>query len=263
MKQCPICKKDFAGRNKFCSLIECRKISRRHLDETKAKISKNRKKYLQENPEKHPWKRHDRFKSVPCELVKKFLRTKGLNFVEEWAPLEDRFFSVDIAFPDIKLAIEINGNQHYNRDGTLTAYYQERHDLIESCGWIVLELHYSIVYNLEKLEAILDIKEQPDYTEYFKQKELRKSRKTISMPRGQKVLLKTNEKWEPFKQLVIDSDIDFSKFGWVKKVAKLIGIKDQKVNSWMKRYLPDFYEVKCFKRNASVSQRSSKPSLIE
>ena len=65
-------------------------------------------------------------------------------------------FSIDIAFPDIKFGIEVNGNQHYNSDGTLKPYYKERHDLIEKSGWILLELHYSSCYIddiLEKEEA--------------------------------------------------------------------------------------------------------------
>ena len=53
----------------------------------------------------------------------------------------DNASNIDIAFPDIKLGIEINGNQHYNSDGTLKDYYQERHNLIEEAGWKLLEVH--------------------------------------------------------------------------------------------------------------------------
>ena len=48
---------------------------------------------------------------------------------------------------------------------------------------------------------------------------------------------------------VKNSNIDFSKFGWVSKVAKLIGKKPQKVGEWMKKYLSEIYDQKCFKRN--------------
>lgn len=44
-----------------------------------------------------------------------------------------------------------------------------------------------------------------------------------------------------------NSDINFNKFGWVSKAAKVIGIKDQVVNRWLKRIDPEFYD-KCFKR---------------
>jgi hypothetical protein len=48
-------------------------------------------------------------------------------------------------------------------------------------------------------------------------------------------------------EIIKNSDIDFSKYGWVKEVSTLTGIKEQKVGKLMKKYLPDFYN-KCFKR---------------
>ena len=114
-----------------------------HTDESKKKLSEARIKFLKENPEKHPWKRHDKFVSVPCENVKKFLNRLSIPFQEEFQPLADRMYSIDIAFPNLKIAVEINGNQHYNADGTLKPYYQERHDLLVAAGWTVIEIHYS------------------------------------------------------------------------------------------------------------------------
>ena len=150
--------------------------------ETKNKISEKRRLYLKNNPDKHPWRKNNKFKSVPCERVKQFLLDKKILFVEEWQPLENKMYSIDIAFPDIKLGIEINGNQHYNIDGSLKEYYQKRHNEITESGWTLLELHYSIAWNLEEIEKLLELKHQPDYTEYFeikKQKEL--SKRIISL----------------------------------------------------------------------------------
>lgn len=48
---------------------------------------------------------------------------------------------------------------------------------------------------------------------------------------------------------IINSDIDFSKYGWVKKVSELIEIPIQKVNGWMKKYMREFYDNECFKRS--------------
>jgi hypothetical protein len=47
---------------------------------------------------------------------------------------------------------------------------------------------------------------------------------------------------------ITNSEIDFTKFGWVGKVAELINRKPQKVNYLMKKYMNEFYETKCFKR---------------
>jgi len=248
-KKCPRCNKIFSHkRNKYCS-AECSKVI---PDERRKRISDKRKRYLLENKELHPWKRKEKFKSIPCERVKEFLNNRGIKFVEEWNPVEDRNYSIDIAFPDIKLGIEINGNQHYANDGKLNEYYQIRHDIITAAGWTLLELHYSIAFNLEKLLSIIEIKEQPDYTEFFRIVEEKRNTKLLNLPkdRGVKIREKRDAKWESYKDKVINSNINFGKFGWVNEVAKILDISPQKVNEWMKRYLPEFYENYCFKRKS-------------
>lgn len=60
--------------------------------------------------------------------------------------------------------------------------------------------------------------------------------------------------------LVENADIDFSKFGWVVRVAPIIKKSHQKVKSWMKQFMPDFYENECFKkikRTAGVEPATS------
>jgi hypothetical protein len=53
---------------------------------------------------------------------------------------------------------------------------------------------------------------------------------------------------QKYINLVLNSDIDFSKFGWVNKVSKIINQKPNKVNKWIKNIMPEFYKEKCFKR---------------
>lgn len=52
----------------------------------------------------------------------------------------------------------------------------------------------------------------------------------------------------PLIDKILNSGIDFSKFGWVGKVSIILNKKPQKVNQWMKKYMPEFYENNCFKR---------------
>lgn len=66
------------------------------------------------------------------------------------------------------------------------------------------------------------------------------------------IKIKNDTKWEPYKELVLKSDIDFSKFGWVGKVSKILGITPQKVNNWMKRNMNTFYEENCYKRKNNI-----------
>ena len=147
----------------------------RMTPEVKQRISIKMKAWYAANPDSHPWKqkgRKYRF-SAPCEKLKEYLRSKGIEFVEEFPPnVEGRNFSLDIALPEKKIAIEVNGTQHYNKDGTLKPYYQERHDILERNGWTVYELFYSVCYQLKKLESMIpqmlsgDKKMEFDYRTY-------------------------------------------------------------------------------------------------
>lgn len=128
-----------------------------HTDESKAILRKKRIEYLESNTDKHPWKKNSKFISEPCEFLKKKLREAGLDFVEEYQPLAKRFFALDISFPDKKIGIEVNGNQHYNPDKTLKKYYRERHDLIVESGWTLIELPYIEVYRDEKVNEIMKV----------------------------------------------------------------------------------------------------------
>jgi len=137
-----------------------REIRVRLSEEVKSHLSEVRKKWLKDNPERHPWRSKEKFKSVPCNVLKDILIKEGLSFVSEYIPLQERSFSLDIAFPDKKIAIEVNGNQHYEADGRLKPYYQERHNLIESSGWKLIELHYSTVYNNDLIQKLIfDLKQ--------------------------------------------------------------------------------------------------------
>ncbi len=49
-------------------------------------------------------------------------------------------------------------------------------------------------------------------------------------------------------ELILKSDINFNKIGWVNEVSKIIDKSPQKVNIWMKRFMNNFYNEKCFKR---------------
>jgi hypothetical protein len=146
-------------RNISESIKLSRKLNKTVMSEdTKKVISERRKKFLSENPDKHPWRNPNKFISEPCQYLKKILKERGIEFIEEYQPLleQGRFYSIDIAIPDKKIGVEINGNQHYNRDGTLKDYYRTRYDLITQGGWSLYEVHYSLVYNTEFVSKLIN-----------------------------------------------------------------------------------------------------------
>lgn len=127
-------------------------------EKEKEEISERQKRYYLEHPEAHPWKNNSKFVSNPCEFFKSFLKSHNIAIVEEFSPLSERNYSIDIAIPEYKIGIEINGDQHYKNRHTneLKEYYQERHNLICKEGWILLEVHYYNVYIKEEQEKILN-----------------------------------------------------------------------------------------------------------
>lgn len=74
-----------------------------------------------------------------------------------------------------------------------------------------------------------------------------KVNKEIKNKKQSQYQIKRKAKIQQRIEIVKTCNIDFSKFGWVKQLAKLFKISPQKVNNWMKRYMPQFYK-KCFKK---------------
>lgn len=229
----------------------------RHIwtEEEKKMLSEKRKRFLRENPDKHPWKNKNKKISIPCENVKKYLDKNKIEYVEEMLVVEGRMFSVDIAFPHIKVGLEINGNQHYKADGTLAEYYQKRHDIIEATGWTLHEIHFSQCFHEESIRKIINFDipiDNKDIIIESKNKSQRRKEK-IAESKIPKVLGEKRKKdydayYEECKNEIFKHNIDFSNSGWVQQVADVMGRKSGNVKKWMIRYHSEFYEAKCYKK---------------
>jgi very-short-patch-repair endonuclease len=227
-------------------LFQKKKFQKKHTEEARRILREKRLLWLKNNPDKHVWKKQSKFKSEPCEIFKKLLKEKNINFIEEYQPFDNRYYSVDIAFPDKKIGIEINGNQHYNSDKTLKPYYQNRHNFFINEGWNLIELHYTFVFS-DKVEAFITslIEENDitniDYTFYFK-----KSKPKYKQCKcGQTIHIKSKTcrqcvppyrkiKERPsLEQLKIDVDtLGYSATG------RKYGVSDNAIRKWIKSYTP-------------------------
>lgn len=260
---CKVCGNTFENKDRRKSLCSdaCRHksiVDTFNNDELRKHLSNKRKDYLKNNPEKHPWKRSNKFISEPCQNLKDELVRRKITFVSEYTPLEDRFFAIDIAFPSLKVGIEVNGEQHYNRDGSLKSYYQERHDLIKSQGWKLYEIHYTICYNRQRLESIVDNLindfdlENVDLSFEIKKKEKPTSKYGSWKSAGEAQRQKTNEKYENERdvwKLAIEST-DVSTFGWVSRLAKQMNCSHTHARRIVNKYFPD---IESYKRKSRGS----------
>ncbi len=128
--------------------------------EGRRNMSEAKKKWNRENPDKvrEVFSKLSKAKSIPCEYLKEWLRAKDIQFVEEYLPMleQGRYYSIDIALPDRKIGVEVNGDMHYRHEGGLREYYQIRHDTIEAQGWKLYEIPRKLVYNPEKMTALFN-----------------------------------------------------------------------------------------------------------
>lgn len=87
---------------------------------------------------------------------------------------------------------------------------------------------------------------RPKYKPKMNRDERRKRREEKEQKLNEKRNIKNKQILEKI-HIIEQSNIDFSKFGWVTKVSQITGLLPQKVNVFMKKYMPDFYK-NCFIR---------------
>ncbi len=251
-RYCVVCGKEIVWdkkhKSKVCNNENCKKEIKKHSEKTKKILSEKRKKWLKDHPDSHPWKNNNKFISKPCEQLKNILQENNILFEKEFTPIEDRFFSIDIFIPSKNIGLEINGNQHYTKDGNLKEYYQNRHNIIEANGIKLIEIHYAMVYNnsfiIDLLELIHNSKEI-NIDAYKKDIKLSKKQKIIEQKRYREN--KKKEKIQERIQKIQNMDINFSELGWNKKVADKLRISHTQVRRFMKKHMPEFFS-KCHTR---------------
>lgn len=235
--------------------ISYTRVYHKHTQETKRLISEKRKDFLKQHPEKHVWKRKDKFKSQPCEHLKQFLLKNQIEFAEEYTDeIWEHNFSIDIAFIPEKIGIEVNGNQHYNSDGQLKDYYLNREKYLQQCGWSIIEVPYFMVWNQSFLQKILEtIKNNLkdcsfDYASIIKNKLEQKEKKYICAKCGGKkktknsilcvkcAAIENNKKQrrvERPEKDVLEKEVKENSF---LSLGRKYGVSDNAIRKWCRAY---------------------------
>lgn len=224
--------------------------------EHKKAISESLKLAHKEN--RHPgWLNANRKnKSYPEKLFEYVAKEKGLfdrfDIIDQF-PFHGYFF--DYAIIDCVIDVEIDGVQHYRTNKSIE-HDRIRDEFTLSEGWKVYrisakELKENPEFEVDKLIEFLE--SESTYRIYNREDLKKHFTKYIPKYGNRELYGKAKTKlYEEenlnYVQMVLDSDIDFSKFGWVSKVSKIINQKPGKVKSWMVRFMPEFYDTQCFKR---------------
>lgn len=123
---------------------KCSFLGKKHSEETKSKIREARLRYMKENPEKTAWRLKN--ESYPERVFKKYLEDRGLDkkhlIYREYSVFP---FFIDFAFLNEKVAIEIDGSQHLEKDRRERD--KQKDELLIKKGWVVVRFSDSVVKN--------------------------------------------------------------------------------------------------------------------
>lgn len=222
-------------------------------DETKQKIRNKQLLNLQNRTGQTPYERRNSGKMSYLEqwfydkvIIENQLE-KLYDIVNEH---NESLYRIDFAFIGIKLGVELDGSFHSDRND----YDINRDKFLNEKGWIIYRIPYYKIKREEQntikdfLIFLGDIKTKniKVYGEYvIKNKQLKIEK--FNRKNEEKQLIK-NKIIDDKINLVLNSDIDFSKFGWVQKVATLLNFEPQSINRWMKKHMLNFYNEKCYKK---------------
>lgn len=152
-------------------------ITRTHSQETKDKISKSRKDFLKNNPDKVPYLlNHSSKESYPEKYFTEVFENENIDVVKKF---RIGLYELDFCILSKKIDIEIDGSQHYS-DKKILISDKRRTDFLESNGWNVVRIDWmkyqrlnkeekeSFIYNLKSYIDNLSIK--PEMENYKKSK---------------------------------------------------------------------------------------------
>jgi len=261
---------------KTCGDKNCIKklnINKKHTEETKSQISK---KLI----ESHKKGEHSGWDFINKDLNRRSYPEKWFikNVLEKYSfyykyTIEEKFpfgkYWLDFAIIDMKIDIEIDGQQHFRTIDAIE-HDKERDEFVLSKDWKVYRIAWielknnredvvddflnwieqnEIKYHKYDVDEIVHKFKKNNYRTYdvkkIKPSKHKKSIEYFSDRKNQYDLRQI-----PNIEKIINSDIDFSKEGWVKKVSILIGISENKGSGWMKRNMNEFFINNCWKRKS-------------
>ena len=227
---------------------------KKHSEETKQKISAARKKYLAEHPEKVPFKlNHSSKESYPEKYFRTWLKKEKLFEKQEFQI--DRY-TLDFAWPDKKIYLEIDGSQH--QLDWMQEHDKIRTNYLANLGWKCigrvnwaayqqLNRKQKHIYLLEVKIAIIEAK----FIEKFiskQDKKLAQRQEWIKngmidcngRPVGYAL---AKDIWQNRLNSILSCQVDFTKQGWQEKVIQLTGLTRHQLADTIKHF-PEHFKDK-------------------
>jgi very-short-patch-repair endonuclease len=246
--------------HKTCCYEECKK----KFYDNKNKMSSHSKNLISGKIKKaHKEGRHPGWNHIN---LNKNNRSKPEEIFLNWINNDDFFikytieekkpffkYSLDFAILELKTDIEIDGIQHIRSKESID-HDKKRDEFMINKGWRVYRISVKDFYR-DKENTLFELKKWLKTLEKYRIYDIESLKRTFKKPVYgtmddyiKKIKNDKHIRNENNIKLVIDSKIDFLKFGWVNKVSNLIGIRHQRVNKWMKDFLPHILEFAYKKR---------------
>lgn len=149
-------------------------------------------------------------------------------------------YEADFTWVELRKIIEIDGDQHYRTDKRVLRD-KNKDELLNQLGYEVLRIRWKNFNNNKKywidiakqfIDDGISIKFEDNYQQFLKEQEImnniKKQKELDKIDKLHDIAIKVNK--------IIDSNIDFTKFGWVEQVNKITGQTNSR--RWIKRWCP-------------------------
>ena len=171
-------------------------------------------------------------------------------------------YVLDFAFINIKLDVELDGRCHFNHGEERIQSDYKRDEYLINNGWNIYRISFWDVehYEMETINKFIsllnDSKFEYDKSYYIRNKVItnkefqiqynkQKNKEYIKEQNKIKKLKYIEEKRNILIDLEKNSNIDFSKYGWVSKAIKYLqekNIKIMKLHNTLMLYYPEFFK---------------------
>jgi len=243
------------------------RIGRKHLIETKQKIS-NGMILAHKEGRACEWTRSiSHFNKSYAEQMFEKIILNEFTDKDYKTELHCGRYWIDFAWTHKMFAIEIDGKQHL--ESKAKEHDLERDLFLTEQGWTIIRILWTDFFNntafyisslndaINKAEISSQLKVSLESAYRIKEENLLRREEMIkkgqidSIGRVSKSILSSSTIESKIKAL-LDSDIDFTKWGWVVKTSRILGVSSTQVTKFMKKNMKDFYENKCFHRRREI-----------
>ncbi len=232
---------------------------KKHTEDSKNKIRKARIDYLKKDNQISTFSNRTLRKMSYGEFLLHTIFLQN-NIYEKYTIINEYCeypYIIDFAFINEKVAVEYDGEMHFKNGLERYEHDIKKDEYLKSLGWRIYRIPYFEFKNF-KINDLIEFVGSPlkntntkNYNNFIKYNQYKKEKAKNKKEEKERINKLKIENIETLKEKILNSNVDFTKFGWVNEISHLLKCSPQHVNRWMKKHLPDFYD-KCFKRKTAT-----------